>query len=95
MVIQPSNKCRIFPQKTILSLNLYNKRTRQISKNGKKFIEFFKNISGNPILHQCKQEKKGESICINNIYVYLMMEDYLFLGIQVIYLFKKFSYWNI
>lgn len=46
MVIQPSNKCRIFPQKTILSLNLYNKRTRQISKTGKKFLKFFKNISG-------------------------------------------------
>ncbi len=58
-----------FLKKSNLSVNQNNKRTKQITKNGKKFIELFKEIDNNKIkeLHYCTQEIKGESGCINHI----------------------------
>lgn len=62
-------KIDYFLKKFILSVNQNKKRSIKISKNGKKFVELFKNISENPIqeLNQFIQEIKGESICINHI----------------------------
>ncbi len=62
-------KINYFLKKFNLSVNQNNKRIKQITENGKKFIELFKEINQNPIkeLNNCTQEIKGESKCINHI----------------------------
>jgi WD40 repeat protein len=62
-------KINYFLKKFNLLKNQNNKRVNQITQNGKKFIELFKDINENPIkeLHYLTQEIKGESKCINHI----------------------------